>query len=85
MSEQHTPASLADVLERDYFPMPDGKNLYLNEYEWRMVVAALRSHEADDEVSIPLGLAKDLANGADSIAVWELRGLLKRSTDKEER
>ena len=44
---QHTPASLADVLERDYFPMPDGKNLYLNEYEWRMVVEALRCYEAD--------------------------------------
>ena len=47
---QHTPASLADVLERDYFPMPDGKNLYLNEYEWRMVVEALRCYEAEQSL-----------------------------------
>ena len=40
---QHTPSSLADVLERDYFPMPYGKNLYLNEYECKMVIAALRA------------------------------------------
>ena len=42
-AEQHTPSSLADVLERDYFPMPHGARLYLNEYEWRMVIAALRA------------------------------------------
>jgi hypothetical protein len=41
-SNLHTPTSLADVLERDYFPMPTGKSLYLSEYEWKMVVAALR-------------------------------------------
>ena len=39
----HTPQSLADVLERDYFPMPDGAKLFLAEHEWRMVIAALRA------------------------------------------
>ena len=39
----HTPQSLADVLERDYFPMPDGAKLYLAEHEWKMVITALRA------------------------------------------
>ena len=43
--DRHTPRSLADVLERDYFPMPDGAKLYLSEYEWRMVIDALRAAE----------------------------------------
>ena len=43
MSDRYTPQDLADVLERDYFPMPNGKTLYLNEYEWKMVIAALRA------------------------------------------
>ena len=50
--ELHTPASLADVLERDYFPIPDGAKLYLNEYEWRMVIAALRASSIPGEESV---------------------------------
>ena len=54
---QHTPASLADVLERDYFPMPEGAKLYLAEHEWRMVVNALRSASApqSEKPAIPEG------------------------------
>ena len=40
--EKHTAASLADMIERDYFPMPRGKNLYLSEHEWTLVLKALR-------------------------------------------
>jgi hypothetical protein len=39
---RHTPTSLADVLEKQYSPMQGGAKLYLSEYEWRMVIAALR-------------------------------------------
>jgi hypothetical protein len=45
----HTPQSLADVLERDYFPMPDGAKLYLAEHEWRMVIDALRASPPEAE------------------------------------
>jgi hypothetical protein len=55
----HTPQSLADVLERDYFPMPSGSTkpsakrygakLYLTEHEWRMVIAALRASPPEAE------------------------------------
>lgn len=37
-----------------------------------------RSHQPEGEVGIPLALAKELANGHDSLAVFELRGLLDR-------
>ncbi len=40
--QRHTATSLADVLERDYFPMPEGKSLFLAEHEWRLVIGALR-------------------------------------------
>ena len=43
----HTPQSLADVLERDYFPMPDGAKLYLAEHEWKMVITALRASPSE--------------------------------------
>ena len=32
----------------------------------------------EDEVSIPMALARSLAEGPDSLSVWELRGLLER-------
>ena len=37
------------------------------------------SRPPEGEVGIPLALAKALADGPDSLAVWELRGLLGRS------
>lgn len=40
----------------------------------------IRSEAEREGISIPVQLAKALANGADSVAVWELRGLLERST-----
>jgi hypothetical protein len=52
----HTPASLADVLEKDYFPMPKGKSLYLTEYEWRMVVTALRQCGPNEPQATPGGI-----------------------------
>lgn len=58
--ERHTPASLADVLERDYFPMSGGKSLYLAEHEWRMVIAALRSESASDRRAIKYERAPEL-------------------------
>lgn len=47
----HSPQSLADVLERDYFPTTSslGKNLYLSYDEWRMVIDALRAQRAEVE------------------------------------
>ena len=45
-TKQHTAASLADVLEKDYFPMIGGAKLYLSEHEWRLIIAALRSDTA---------------------------------------
>ena len=66
---QHTHASLADVLEKDYFPMPDGAKLYLNEYEWRMVVEALRCYEA--EQSLVLATEKGLTTTGQKIAADE--------------
>jgi hypothetical protein len=55
----HTPQSLADVLERDYFPRPSGSTkpsaerygakLYLTDHEWRMVIAALRASPPEAE------------------------------------
>ena len=46
----HTPQSLADMLERDYFPpnSSQGKNLYLVYDEWRMVIDALRAQRAEE-------------------------------------
>ena len=45
----HSPQSLADMLERDYFPTTSslGKNLYLAYDEWRMVIDALRAQRAE--------------------------------------
>ena len=50
---KHSPQSLADMLERDYFPPNSslGKNLFLAYDEWRMVIEALRAHRA--EVAAP--------------------------------
>lgn len=46
----HTAASLADVLEKHYFPSDGlgglGAQIYLSEHEWWMVIAALRSEVA---------------------------------------
>ena len=43
-ANEHTPASLADMLEKDYFSKPGvgGKSLFLTEHEWLMVIHALR-------------------------------------------
>ena len=42
-TKQHTAASLADVLEKDY-SLKGGAQLYLSGHEWRLVISALRSH-----------------------------------------
>jgi plasmid maintenance system antidote protein VapI len=39
--------------ERDYFPMPKGAKLWLSEYEWRMVVDALRKASGSPATSRP--------------------------------
>lgn len=63
-AKQHTAASLADMLERDYFPQPGvgGKKLYLCEHEWRLVIDALRSCGPNDG----LFLQEYMRGGADA-------------------
>jgi hypothetical protein len=77
----HTPQSLADVLERDYFPMPSGSTkpsakrygakLYLAEHEWRMVIAALRASPPEAE-----GPPADLVARCREVLNWKRSGVL---------
>ena len=50
-TKEHTASSLADVLEKHYFPMLGGAQLYLSEHEWRLVLSALKNADA-----VPQGL-----------------------------
>ena len=54
---KHSPQSLADMLERDYFPPNSslGKNLYLAYDEWRMVIDALRAQRAEGFTTVSAG------------------------------
>jgi len=69
----HTPASLADVLEKQYFPKPGvgGKQLYLSEYEWRMVIGALR-HGPNYGIWIPV--SERLPERSDWYGVLDAQG-----------
>jgi hypothetical protein len=46
----YTAKELGDMLERDYFPTRGvgGKQLYLGEHEWRLVIDALRQCGPND-------------------------------------
>ena len=80
----HTPQSLADVLERDYFP-PDsslGKNLFLSHGEGRMVIEALRAQRAEVDATDMVPRSRYDACNADWLAakaeVEKKQGLLTR-------
>lgn len=43
LDDKHSAATLAEVIERDYFPMDNGRNLYFSVHEWQLIVAGLRA------------------------------------------
>ena len=69
-ADRYTAKELADMLVKDYFPMPRGASLYLSAHEWQMVVDALRSSGPSSEL---LNAAEAMAaTGASATHIVEL-------------